>query len=130
DQDPAGGRQRDEPRHAVAAIGAQGLPGDPGGGRRPGGGDGRLARARPGADGHEPSRAGRVGGHAPPEGRPGHPPRAGDRPDGARHVQRPRQGAGGGVQRLRHQAHRAAAPAGEDRGAPVPRGPRPRSRAM
>ena len=39
------------------------------------------------------------------------------RPHRARDVRRPREGAGGGLRRLRHQADRAAAPPGQDRGA-------------
>src|SRR5690242_3350518 len=55
-----------------------------------------------------------MGGDAPHQGRRRHAGDSRDRADGARHGRRPRQSHRGRLRRLRHQTHRAAAPAGKN----------------
>src|SRR5581483_2100444 len=115
DEDPAGRRQRDEPRHALAAAAASGIRGRDGRRRQPGDRDGAGHRTGPHSDGHEPARGGRLGGHAADQSGSRHATHPDHRPHRPRHGRRPRASPGGRLRRLRHQADRPAAPAGEDR---------------
>ncbi len=85
-------RQRDEPRHAVAAPDPEGLR-DRHGGRRPAGrrhGQERVARSDPA--GHESSGDGRLGGRPRDQGRRGDESDSDHRPHSARHVRRSGEG--------------------------------------
>ena len=116
-ENSTGRRQRDEPGHAVAPAGSERLRGGHRGRWRKRRGDGRLGKAGPDPDGHEPSRDRRVGGDAPRESRPGDKVDPGDRADRSRYGGRQGKISRGRLRRLRHQTGGAAAPARKNSGA-------------
>src|SRR5438876_4583706 len=116
-QDPARGGQRDEPGHAVPAARAPRLRSGDRRGWPAGGGPRPVPPPRPHPHGHEPARDRRVGSHPAAQGQGCGEGDAHHRPHRPRDVRGPREGARSGLRRLRHQAHRAAAPAREDRSA-------------
>src|SRR5215510_12381592 len=121
-QDPARRGQRDEPRHALPPPRPPRLRGGHRRGRRAGPGHGALGGAGPRADGHEPSRARRLGRDPPAQSRGGDARHSRDRAHRARHVRRSREGHGRGLRRLRHEAGGPRAAGREDRGAPQGQG--------